>query len=150
MTARVFVDTNVLVYQFDARVPEKQVRAQAWLDHLWGAHTGLVSFQVLQEFYSIVTRKLQPGLEPETARKVVRALWAWQPIGVDERMIVTAWADQDRFGLSWWDALIVAAARLAGCSNLLTEDLQHDQDLDGLRVVNPFEVTPQNLSSKRS
>jgi len=65
-------------------------------------------------------------------------------------MIVTAWADQDRFGLSWWDTLIVAAARVAGCSNLLTEDLQHDQDLDGLRVVNPFEVTPQNLSSKRS
>ncbi len=150
MTARVFVDTNVLVYQFDAREPEKQARAQAWLGHLWGAHTGSVSFQVLQEFYATVTRKLQPGLNPEVARKVVRALWAWQPIVVDERISTIAWADQDRFGLSFWDALIVAAARVAGCSYLLTEDLQHDQDLDGLRVTNPFRVTPQNLSSHRS
>ena len=63
---------------------------------------------------------------------------------------MTAWADQDRFGLSWWDALIVGAARVAGCSYLLTEDLQHNQDLDGLRVANPFRVTPQNLSSHRS
>jgi predicted nucleic acid-binding protein len=150
MTARVFVDTNVLVYQFDARAPEKQMRAKIWLDHLWEAHTGLVSFQVLQEFYAIVTRKLQPGLDPETARRVVRALWAWHPVVVDDRITMIAWADQDRFGLSWWDALVVAAARVTGCSYLLTEDLQHDQDLDGLRVVNPFRVTPQNLSSHRS
>ena len=149
MTARVFVDTNVLVYQFDARVPEKQLRSQAWLNHLWGEHTGLVSFQVLQEFYAIVTRKLQPGLEPEAARRVVRSLWAWQPIAIDGRLISTAWANQDRFGLSWWDALIVAAARAAGCSYLLTEDLQHNQDLDGLRVINPFQVTPEFLSHKR-
>lgn len=142
MTARVFVDTNVLVYQFDSRTPEKQARAQAWLDHLWDTHTGSVSFQVLQEFYAIVTRKLQPGLTPETARRIVRALWAWQPLAVDDRITTLAWADQDRFGLSWWDALIVAAARVAGCSYLLTEDLQHNQDLDGLRVVNPFEVPP--------
>ncbi|HTQ80546.1 MAG TPA: hypothetical protein VMM92_11155 [Thermoanaerobaculia bacterium] len=64
---------------------------------------------------------------------------------VDDRVMMTAWADQDRFGLSWWDALVVAAARMAGGSYLLTEDLQHDQDLDGLRVVNPFQVTPQCL-----
>jgi predicted nucleic acid-binding protein len=146
MTARVFVDTNVLVYSFDAREPEKQTRAQVWLDHLWGTHAGLVSFQVLQEFYAIVTRKLQPGLAPEAARKIVRALWAWQPVVPDDRMMLIAWADQDRFGLSWWDALIVAAARVSGCSYLLTEDLQHDQDLDGLRVANPFRVTPQSLS----
>lgn len=107
----------------------------------------MASFQVLQEFYAIVTRKLQPGLEPETARRVIRALWAWQLIVVDDRLISTAWADQDRFGLSWWGALIVAAARVAGCSYLLTEDLQHNQDLDGLRVINPFQVTPENLSA---
>jgi predicted nucleic acid-binding protein len=149
MTARVFVDTNVLVYQFDARAPEKQLQSQAWLDHLWGEHTGLVSFQVLQEFYATVTRRLQPGLEPEAARRVVRSLLAWQPVVVDHRLISTAWADQDRFGLSWWDALIVAAARVAGCSHLLTEDLQHNQDLDGLRVINPFQIAPEALASKR-
>jgi predicted nucleic acid-binding protein len=103
---------------------------------------------VLQEFYAIVTRKLQPGLNPDAARRVVRALWAWQPIVVDNRLISTAWADQDRFGLSWWDALIVAAARVAGCAYLLTEDLQHNQDLDGLRVISPFQVTPDALSKR--
>ena len=145
MTARVFVDTNVLVYQFDIRTPEKQQRAQLWLDRIWETHTGSVSFQVLQEFYAIVTRKLQPGLAPEVARRIVRALWAWQPIVVEDRITMIAWADQDRFGLSWWDALIVAAARVAECSCVLTEDLQHGQDLDGVRVVNPFLATPSDL-----
>jgi predicted nucleic acid-binding protein len=142
MTEPVFVDTNVLVYSFDRREPEKLVRAREWLDHLWTARTGRISFQVLQEFYVIVTRKLEPGLDPETARKVVRSLWAWQPMTTDEQTFVAAWGIQDRFKLSWWDALIVAAARSAGCSALLTEDLQHGQSLDGLRVVDPFQVSP--------
>lgn len=148
MTGRFFVDTNVLVYQFDTREPEKQVRARAWMEHLWSARAGLISFQVLQEFYATVTRKLNPGLPAEEARKVVRALWTWQPVGIDERVFLTAWAVQERFGLSWWDALIAAAARLAGCSHLLTEDLQHGQDLDGLRVINPFQISPQDLGAE--
>jgi predicted nucleic acid-binding protein len=144
MTERVFVDANILVYSFDRLEPEKLVRAKEWLNHLWPARTGRVSFQVLQEFYVIVTRKLKPGLDFETARKVVRSLWAWQPIRTDEQHFAAAWAIQDRFQLSWWDALIVAAARSAGCSVLLTEDLQHGQDLDGLRVVDPFQVSPKS------
>ena len=144
MTERVFVDSNVLVYSFDQREPEKQTRARDWLDRLWSARTGRVSFQVLQEFYVTVTGKLKPGLDPETARKVVRSLWAWQPMATDEQSFVAAWRIQDRFQLSWWDALIVAAARSAGCSTLLTEDLQHGQDLDGLRVVDPFRVSPEH------
>ena len=144
MTERVFVDSNVLVYSFDRREPEKQARAREWLDRLWSYRTGRVSFQVLQEFYVTVTRKLKPGLDPETARKVVQSLWAWQPMTTDEQSFVAAWGIQDRFQLSWWDALIVAAARSAGCSTLLTEDLQHGQDLDGVRVVDPFLVSPED------
>ncbi|HEY0512258.1 MAG TPA: PIN domain-containing protein [Thermoanaerobaculia bacterium] len=147
MIARVFVDTNVLVYQLDPREADKQVRARGWLDHLWASRAGRISFQVLQEFYVTVTRKLDPGLEAEAARKIVRALWAWQPVAIDERSFMAAWGIQDRFQLSWWDALIVAAARSADCSYLLTEDLQHDQDLDGLRVVNPFQVSPEDWMS---
>ena len=148
MTARVFVDTNVLVYQLDRREPDKQAQASAWLDHLWASRSGRISFQVLQEFYVTVTRKLAPGLEPEAARKIVRALWSWRPVAVDERIFVAAWGLQDRFRLSWWDALIVAAARSAECSYLLTEDLQHGQDLDGLRIVNPFQTSPEDLISR--
>jgi len=145
MTARVFVDSNVLVYSFDQREPEKLARARMWLDYLWAARTGRVSFQVLQEFYVTANRKLKPGLDAETARRVVRSLWAWQPIATDEQSFVAAWGIQDRFQLSWWDALIVAAARSAGCSVLLTEDLQHGQSLDGVRVVDPFQVLPEDL-----
>ena len=144
MTARVFVDTNVFVYQFDTREPQKQARARAWLVHLWTARSGRVSFQVLSEMYVTLTRKLTPGLDRETARKIVRSLRAWQPVPMDERLFAGAWAVQDRFGLSWWDALIVAAAKAADCSLLLSEDLQHDQELDGLRIVDPFQVPPEN------
>jgi len=144
MTARVFVDTNVFVYQFDTREPQKQARARAWLVHLWTARSGRVSFQVLSEMYVTLTRKLTPGLDRETARKIVRSLRAWQSVPMDERLFAGAWAVQDRFGLSWWDALIVAAAKAADCSLLLSEDLQHDQDLDGLRIVDPFQVPPEN------
>lgn len=145
MTAHVFVDTNVLVYQLDARNPDKQGRAKAWLDHLWASRTGRISSQVLQEFYVTVTRKMSPGLDREVARKVVQALWAWSPVLTDDRIFVAAWMLQDRFELSWWDSLIVAAAKASQCSHLLTEDLQHGQDLDGLRVVNPFRLSPELL-----
>jgi predicted nucleic acid-binding protein len=143
MTARIFVDTNVLIYQLDTREPEKQARARAWMDRLWSTRSGRISSQVLQELYATLTRKLDPGLERETARKVVRALWAWHPVLIDDQAFSIAWAVQDRFGLSWWDALIVAAARIAECSLLLTEDLQHGQDLDGLKVINPFIASPE-------
>lgn len=146
MTGRVFVDTNVLVYQLDSREPGKQAHARAWLDHLWATRNGRVSFQVLAELYVTLTRKLTPGLDGEAARKVVRALWAWQPVSLDQNVFAGAWTVQDRFGLSWWDGLIVAAARVADCAWLLTEDLQHGQDLDGLRVINPFQVAPGDWS----
>jgi predicted nucleic acid-binding protein len=150
MTARVFVDTNVLVYQLDTREPEKQAKARAWIDRLWSTRGGRVSSQVLQELYVTLTHKLAPGLEREAAQKVVQALWAWQPVLIDERVFAIAWAVQERFGLSWWDALIVAAARMAECSHLLTEDLQHGQDFGDLRVVNPFKISPEELSPPAS
>jgi predicted nucleic acid-binding protein len=68
-------------------------------------------------------------------------------VPVDRRTIEFAWNLQDRHSLSWWDALIVAAAQAAGCPYLLTEDLNHDQDLDGVRVVDPFRVEPTDLGS---
>jgi len=144
MTARVFVDTNAFVYQLDTREPQKQAHTSAWLAHLWNARSGRVSFQVLAELYVTLTRKLTPGLDRESARKIVRSLWAWRPVPMEERLFASAWAVQDRFGLSWWDALIVAAAKVAECSLLLSEDLQHDQDLDGLRVINPFRTSPED------
>ena len=142
MTDLVFVDTNVLVYFHDATEPDKQAPAARWLEALWRRRTGRISYQVLQEFYVTVTAKLDPGLAAETARESVQALEAWKPVAVGGPILARAWSVQDRYSLSWWDALIVSAAQSAGCSALLTEDLQHGQDLDGLTVISPFRSEP--------
>jgi predicted nucleic acid-binding protein len=139
----VFVDTNVLVYQWDARAGDKQERAMAWLTELWRTRRGRLSYQVLSEYYVTVTQKLSPGLAAAAARRNVRTFLAWHPVVTDSRLIETAWDAQDEFRISWWDALIVAAAKAARCRYLLTEDLQHGQDLDGLIVVSPFKQGPQ-------
>jgi predicted nucleic acid-binding protein len=146
MSVLVFVDANVFLYRHDIAKPEKQEAAAAWLSHLWRTRNGRVSMQVLQEFYVNATQKLRPGLDRRTAREEVRDLMAWSPIPVDGRLIEGAWSLQDRFGLSFWDSLIAAAARSAGCRFLLTEDLQHDQDLSGVRVLSPFLVRPSSYS----
>ena len=138
MTGTVFVDTNVLVYARDASEPEKQRQAAAWTTHLWEARRGRLSVQVLQEFYVIVTQKLSPGMTRDAARRDVRNLMAWRPVTIDPAILDRGWTAQDRYRLAFWDALIVAAAQVAGCRYLLTEDLQADQDFDGLTVVNPF------------
>ncbi len=147
MAAPIFVDTNVLVYARDAAAGDKQVQAAEWMTLAWRTGRGRVSIQVLQELYVTLTRKLQPGLKPEEARREVRALLPWQPIPVDPGVLESAWNLQDRFTLSWWDALIVGAAQATQCRYLLTEDLQDGQDLDGLLVVNPFRHAPDSLPS---
>jgi predicted nucleic acid-binding protein len=141
----VFVDTNVLVHARDASEPEKQPQAAAWIDHLWRTRTARLSFQVLQEYYATTTRKLKPGLPPERARADVRDLLAWRPVSVGMEVLEAGWSVEDRFGLSCWDALIVAAARIAGCEYLLTEDLQHGAEFEGLRVVSPFRAAAGSL-----
>lgn len=145
MSAMVFVDANVLVYRRDAGKGEKQARASAWMERLWEARNGRLSYQVLQEFYVTVTAKLQRGLDAESARSDVRTLLAWHPVPVDARVLEGAWVLQDRYGLSWWDALIVAAAQVADCRFLLTENLQDRQELDEVEVLNPFRHAPETV-----
>lgn len=141
----VFVDTNVLVYARDGSEPEKQAAAAGWMDALWEAREGRLSAQVLHEYYVTVTRKLEPGLDPASARTDVRALRAWRPLRLDGALIESAWEAEDRFGFAFWDALIIAAARRLGCDHLLSEDLQDGQDLDGLLVVDPFRHEPGSV-----
>ena len=89
----------------------------------------------------------RPGLDEDVARRYVRSLCAWEVVSVDQSAISDAWAIQDRFELSFWDSLIVAAARVGRCGVLLTEDLQDGQDLDGLLVVSPFVHPPDLLAA---
>ena len=135
MIGPVFVDTNVIVYRFDTTDPRKQSRAVDWFTFLWNRRSGRVSFQVLQETYAVLTRKRKPAMASADAQRIVRGLAAWQPVTMDLRVLERAWFLQERHLLSWWDALIVAAARPSESRVLLTEDLQHGHEFDEVRVV---------------
>lgn len=138
MSALCFVDTNVLVYARDASEPEKQPKAHAWLAALWESRCGRTGMQVLNEYFVTVTQKLQPGLDPEEAWKDIDNLLVWEPAPIDAGVLRRAYATHQRFALSWWDALVVAAAQESRCDYFLTEDLQDGQDFDGTKVVSPF------------
>ncbi len=144
MTAPVFVDTNVFIYALDDADQAKQQAARRWRATLWESRLGRTSFQVLQEFYVKVSKQW-PAMR-EQARAEVRDLLAWQPLQVNAEMMQRGWKMQDRYQLSFWDALIVAAAKVAACRYVLTEDLQPGQELDGVRVVSPFLSSPEFLT----
>jgi predicted nucleic acid-binding protein len=138
----IFVDTNVLVYARDASEKRKQPRAHEWLTHLWVTHEGRLSFQVLAEYYTVVTRRLRPGMAAADARADAAALLAWRPAVIDDVLLVGAWDIEEQASVSFWDALIVAAARAQDCTAVLTEDLQDGQTIGGVTVIDPFSHEP--------
>jgi predicted nucleic acid-binding protein len=139
MSVNCFVDTNILLYSRDASEPAKQAIAAALLDELWGNRSGRLSVQVLNEFFVNATRKLDPGLSPEEAWDDVEALSAWRPISLDMPIVTRAYAVNRRYGLSWWDSMIVAAAEASGCARIYSEDLSDTTSYFGIAVVNPFQ-----------
>ena len=135
-----FVDANVLLYEYDAAEPEKRERAAQWIHALWESGRGRISWQALNEFYSVSTRKLKAS--PRVVRPVVEAYMQWEPAGISFGLVQQAWSWMDRASLSYWDALILAAAEHTGCRFLLSEDFQDGRDFGGVRVVNPFRMPP--------
>lgn len=133
-----FVDTNVLVYAHDLAESERRPIAQALLDDLWRTRTGALSTQVLQEFYNVVTRKFEPPLSKRAAREIVASYAEWLVVQIDLALILAASVLQERHKLSFWDALIVEAARRSGASRIVSEDLQAGRRLGGARIENPF------------
>jgi predicted nucleic acid-binding protein len=133
-----FFDTNLLVYLFDSSSPEKQRRAREVLAERARRDEVLLSAQVLEEFYVTVTRKLASPLSGEQAERLVRDFSAFPVVEMDAELVIAAVVLARRHKLSLWDALIVVAAKAGGANELLTEDLQHGQTLEGVRVVNPF------------
>jgi len=135
---KVFFDTNILVYLFDAGAPGKQRRAR----ELLGAHTKagetLLSTQILQEFYVAVTRKLATPLAADTAYEAVRELAVMPTVRVDIPLILSAIQLSRERKLSFWDALVIRAAIEGGAATLYSEDLQHGQVFETLTVENPL------------
>ena len=134
----VFFDTNILVYLFDQDVPDKRDRAKMLFQQEVEAGRFVASTQVLQEFYVAATRKLAVPLPVADAEEAVRALADLSIVPVDSSMILSAIDRSRSMQVSFWDALIIEAALSVGATCLLTEDLQHGRQIDGLRITNPF------------
>jgi predicted nucleic acid-binding protein len=134
--ARSFFDTNVLIYADDKAAPAKQSRALELVAEHRRARTGVVSLQVLQEYFVTVTRKL--NVESSIARRKVELLTEFDVTAPDVSDILAAIDLHRLHNLSFWDALVIRSAKQSGCSVLLSEDMQHAREIDGLRIVNPF------------
>lgn len=135
---RAFVDSNVLIYAYDAGAGEKTAAAQSLVRELRVSRRGSVSIQVLQEFFVTVTRKLQQRLEVRTAAEAVEAFSSWTTHSPDARDVLAAIELHERASIPFWDAMIVRSASALGCEVLYTEDLNAGQEYDGVLVVDPF------------
>jgi predicted nucleic acid-binding protein len=136
MTARSFFDTNVLIYADDKAAPAKQRRALDLVAEHRRAGTGVVSLQVLQEYFVTITRKLR--VDQRIARRKVELLAEFDIAATDVTDVLAAIDLHFLHGFSFWDALVMRSAKQAGCSVLLTEDMQETREIDGVRIVNPF------------
>ncbi len=133
--AEVFLDTNVLVYAFDAGDPSKQRTA---LDVLAAHPDAVISTQVLLEWFVAVTRKLSPPLPAARAQAALESLARLTVTPADADLVTQAARTAVEHQLSIWDAMVVEAAAVAGCDTVLTEDLNADQVIRGVRIENPF------------
>jgi predicted nucleic acid-binding protein len=138
MSGKAFVDTNVLIYAHDADAGDKHEVAKGLLRNLWLERTGVLSTQVLQEFYVNATRKIRHPLPKPAARSVVNTYAAWCVDGITPADVATAFQIEDDSRIGFWDALIVAVAARCGARRLLSEDLSAGQVIAGVTIVNPF------------
>lgn len=136
MKERSFIDTNILVYSDDADSPEKCAKAINLIDVALRSKYGVISTQVLQEYFVASTRKL--GVDPVLAKNRTQLFSRLEVIQIAPEDIFSAIDIHRLHGLSFWDSLILHAARKAGCSVLLSEDMNHGQKIEGVRIVNPF------------
>ena len=139
MSAADFLDSNVVVYAFDAAGGEKSTIASGIINAALRQSSAIISFQVVQETLNVIGRKFSRVANPKDRRialeQVLVPLWRIHPSAA---LYARGLGIQERYGLSFYDSLIVAAALEGGCTRLLSEDLQHGQQIDGLRVENPF------------
>jgi predicted nucleic acid-binding protein len=136
--ARVFIDTNILVYAYDRSAGEKHSVAARLLEQCWEAETGCLSIQVLQEFFVVVTRKLAHPLDPRTARLIIADLARWRVHSPNAGDLLYAIDLHQERSLSFWDAMVMRSATCLGCEQLFSEDFQHGESYGSVKVTNPF------------
>jgi predicted nucleic acid-binding protein len=136
MTAKFFVDTNVLLYAGSNAVDDRSKRQAARA--LLGGPDIALSAQVLQEFYAVAVTKQRLQMTHDEALAVLHSLAAFPVCPISRDLVLEAIDIKQRFGISYWDAAIIAAAKQMGCSTVYSEDLNAGQNYDGVTVVNPF------------
>jgi predicted nucleic acid-binding protein len=136
MSVRSFIDTNILIYTDDKAFPAKQRRAVEVVAELRRERTGVVSMQVLQEYFVAATRKLH--VEAGVARRKIEIFAQFDLAKLEVADLLSAVDLHRLHGISFWDSLILRAATQTGCSVLLTENMQDARSFDGIRIVNPF------------
>ncbi|MBI4844604.1 MAG: PIN domain-containing protein [Nitrospirae bacterium] len=135
---KIFLDNNILVYAYDKSAGAKHDKALAIVRNLWDFNLGVVSTQVLQEFFVNVTRKLSLPLNPDIAKNTIKDLLTWKPVIINGALILKAIDLHSRHKYSFWDSLIIAAAVTGGAKIILSEDLADSQTIQGITIKNPF------------
>jgi len=139
-----FVDTNIIVYAYDITAGEKHHLAKAVIMDLWRSGRGIVSTQILQELYVTLTRKIPHPLQTAQAKEIIEDTLTWDVVVNDGESILQAIALEVQEKLSFWDALVVAAAARGGAEILLSEDLPAGRTIAGVRIVNPLLYSPKD------
>ena len=138
MPDRQFLDTNILVYAYDGADPAKQEHARQIIRNGIAEETAVLSAQVLGEFFTVVTSRIPVPLTAEEAEGVLDILSVLPVVEIDLRLVRRATRIHRLYGINYWDSLIVAAAQRAGCTQILTEDLNTGQSYQDILAVNPF------------
>lgn len=136
----VFLDTHSLIAVFDSGHAAQQTRARDWYAALWVQRCGRISTQVLNEFYQEAITRFPAASSAQDARAEVRRLRQWSPPHLDRHTVDGAWALQDRYHLSYWDALIVSSAHAQGCSYVLSPELGHELQIESVTIIDPFQT----------
>ena len=138
MMYKAFFDTNILVYEFDTNEYKKQVVVTNLINEWRPSGRMIISTQVLQELYVVLTQKLKPPLKAEIAEEVIQNYSKLDVVIIDPSLILDGIKIKRRYKISFWDALIIAAAKSANCKILFTEDLSHGMKIASIEIINPF------------
>ncbi|NWF76795.1 MAG: PIN domain-containing protein [Nitrospirae bacterium] len=135
---KVFVDTNVIVYAYDKDADKKHKIAVSLMKDLWHSGLGIISTQVLQEFFITLTKKIPRPLKVAVVRETIKRLSRWDVVLIDVDIMIRATEIQERYKYSFWDSLIIASAIGSGAKAIFSEDLADGQTIQGVVIKNPF------------
>lgn len=138
MSAKYFVDTNIIVYSMDRTAGDKRAKALRVVEQLWDSREGVISTQVLQEAIIYLRRRVGHRLSAQETREALSGFFMWEVFVNTEETILKALEVEERYQISFWDALILQSAESSGATILYSEDLSHGQMYGTVRVVNPF------------